>query len=151
MSGRRGFLALIGGAGAVTGSVLFRKTAAAPTLILPPDFTPGTAANQTPPNPAEVDAINAVRAGLSPALFLDWIEGGLRMVEDCKPGGGAFGAIWRDAYGDIPEPPRRFIGSGGRTPHEEAHLQQAIRGLKASLDQQIAWSNALPIRRGNGA
>ena len=44
MSGRRGVLALIGGAGAVTGSVLFRRAVAALTLILP-----GTAATTLPP------------------------------------------------------------------------------------------------------
>ncbi len=145
---RRGFLALIGGAGAVTGSVLVRKAAAAPTLILPPEFTSSSAsAAPASPSPAETDAIHAVKAGLSHAMFLDWLEGGLRLVEDCKPGGGIFGAYWREAkQGEIPAPPRRIVGEGGRTEHEQAYAMQCLDQLKGSLDRQIAWSKALPIR-----
>ncbi len=152
MNGRRNFLAMISGAGAVTGSVLFRKAAAGPTLILPPEFTSSsTSAAPVPPVPAEMDAVHAIKAGLSHAMYLDWLEGGLRLVEDCKPGGGAFGAIWRDAYGDMPPPPKRIVGSGGRTPHEQAYLEQTLGNLRASLDRQAAWSKALPIRQGGGA
>ncbi len=152
MNTRRNFLAMVSGAGAVTGSVLFRKAAAVPTLILPPEFTSSsTSAAPIPPAPAEMDAVYAVKAGLSHAMYLDWLEGGLRLVEDCKPGGGAFGAIWREAYGDMPAPPKRIIGSGGRTPHEQAYLEQELNMLRASLDSRIAWSKALPIRQGGGA
>ncbi len=150
MSTRRGFLALVGGAGAVTGSVLFRKAAVRPTLILPPEFTSSsTSAAPTPPTPAEMDAIHSVKAGLPHAMFLDWLEGGLRLVEDCKPDGGAFGAIWRDVRGPIPAPPERHVGKGGRTPHEDAYLKQNLDSLIASLDRKIAWSEALPIRQGD--
>ena len=152
-STRRGFLALIGGAGAATGSVLVRKAAAAPTLILPPEFTSSSAsAAPASPSPAETDAIHAVKAGLSHAMFLDWLEGGLRLVEDCKPGGGIFGAYWRNAErGKLPPPPRRIVGEGGRTAHEQAYLEQSLDHLKGSLKCQVAWSKALPIRQGGGA
>ena len=153
MNGRRGFLALVGGAGAVTGSVLFRKAAATPTLILPPEFTSSTAsAAPMLPSPAEMDAVHSVKAGLSHAMFVDWLESGLRLVEDCKPGGGAFGAYWQEAErGQIPEPPRRIVGKGGRTDHEQAYLMQTLDQLKGSLEHQIAWSKALPIRQGDGS
>ena len=150
MTPRRGFLALVGGAGAVTGSVLFRKAAAKPTLILPPEFTSSsTSAAPMSPSPAEMDAVHAVKAGLSHDKFLDWLEGGLRLVEDCKPGGGAFGAYWREVeHGQIPPPPRRLIGSGGRTDHEQAYLEQTLNALQGSIKHEIAWSRALPIRKG---
>ncbi len=153
MSGRRGFLALVGGAGAVTGSVLFRKTAATPTLILPPEFTSSSAsAAPMSPSPVEMDAVNAVKAGLSHAMFVDWLESGLRLVEDCKPGGGIFGAYWREAdQGMIPEPPKRRVGEGGRTEHEDAYLRQTLGALRGSLDRQIAWSKALTIRQRDGS
>ena len=147
--GRRGFFAFLGGA-SVTGLATTRASVAKPTLILPPEFTasvPSVVANTV-----ELDAVHAVKAGLPHAMFLDWLEGGLRMVEDCKPGGGVFGAFWRDAAaGRIPEPPKRHVGSGGRTPHEQAYLMQNIDNLKASIERKIAWSKALPIRQGGAS
>ncbi len=104
------------------------------------------------PSPEEMDAVHAVKAGLSHAMFLDWLEGGLRLVEDCKPGGGIFGAYWREAkQGEIPAPPRRRVGKAGRTEHEQAHMMQCLNRLTGSLDRQIAWSEALPIRQGGKA
>lgn len=151
---RRGFLALVGGTGAFTGSVLFRKAVAAPTLILPPELAvPGAVPPvSAQPSGPEMQAVLDVKAGLSHAMFADWLESGLRLVEDCKPGGGIFGACWRDAKrGEIPPPPQRIVGKGGRTEHEQAHLEQTLDNLKGSLDRQIAWSKALPIRQGGGA
>lgn len=151
MSGRRGFLALVGATGAFTGAVFVRKAAAAPTLILPPDLVMPD--DQRPardqPSEPEMQAVLDVKAGLSHAMFVDWLENGLRLVEDCKPGGGIFGAYWREAKrGEIPPPPRRIVGEGGRTPHEEAHMMQSLDNLQGSLQRQIAWSKSLPIRRG---
>ena len=40
---------------------------------------------------SHLQAVLDIRAGISPDLFGDWLEGGLRMVEGCKPGG----RIWR--------------------------------------------------------
>ena len=100
MSNRRGFFALVGGA-FVTGAV-GRTKAASPTLLLPPEFTPSSASvAQALPSSAETEAIHAVKAGLPQAMFLDWLEGGLRLVEDCKPGrrrlrGNLAGGIRRD-------------------------------------------------------
>ena len=149
---RRGFLALVGGAGAFTGSVLFRKAAAAPTLILP-ELVTSTTARPTPAQPSapEMQAVLDVKAGLSHAMFLDWLESGLRLVEDCKPGGGTFGAYWREAKaGQIPAPPKRIVGTGGRTEHEDAYLRQCLDNLQGSLERRVAWSEALPIRRDGG-
>ena len=151
---RRGFLALVGGTGAFTGSVLFRKAAAAPTLILPPELAvPGAEPPvSAQPSGPEMQAVLALKAGLSQAMFADWLEAGLRLVEDCKPGGGVFGAYWRNAErGNMPPPPRRIVGEGGRTAHEQAYLEQTLDNLKGSLERQIAWSKALPIRQGGGA
>ena len=151
---RRGFLALVGGTGAFTGSVLFRKAAAAPTLILPPEMVATDAEQpvQAQPSEPEMQAVLDVKSGLSHAMFVDWLESGLRLVEDCKPEGGIFGAYWREAErGQIPAPPKRRIGNGGRTAHEEAYLRQSFDNVRGSLEQQIAWSKALPIRQGGGA
>lgn len=159
MNGRRSFLALVGGAGAVTGSVLFRKATAAPTLILPGDAatvaSPPTGGTTTPLlnavlacGESQMHAFLDVKQGLSEPMFLDWLESGLRLVEDCKPGGGVFGAYWREAKrGQIPEPPHRIVGEGGRTAHEDAWLRQSLDNLQGSLQRQIDWSNALPIRQ----
>ena len=104
------------------------------------------------PSQPEMQAVLDVKAGLSHAMFIDWLENGLRLVEDCKPGGGIFGAYWRDAKrGEIPEPPRRRVGEAGRTAHEDAYFNQALDNLGGSLDRQIAWSAALPIRQGRKA
>jgi hypothetical protein len=151
MTPRRGFLALVGATGAFTGSVFVRKAAAAPTLILPPDLIvpDGERPVREQPSEPEMQAVLDVKAGLSHAMFVDWLESGLRLVEDCKPGGGIFGAYWREAKrGQIPAPPRRIIGEGGRTPHEQAHLQQCFDNLQGSLQRQMEWSKALPIRQG---
>ena len=158
MSGRRGFLALIGGAGAVTGSVLFRKATAAPTLILP-----GTERTALPPlaDGTDTPLLNAVLAcgesqmhafidvkrGLSDAMFLDWLEGGLRLVQDCKADGGSFRAVVAET-GRVPKPPRRWVGPGGRTAHEQAYLEQTLGDLRASIDRSADWSAGLPIRQG---
>ena len=93
-----------------------------------------------------------VKQGLSEPMFVDWLESGLRLVEDCKPGGGIFGAYWREAEaGQIPAPPKRIVGEGGRTAHEQAYVEQCLDQLKGSVNRQIAWSKALPIRRGGKA
>ena len=160
MNGRRSFLALVGGAGAVTGSVLFRKATAAPTLILPTDAaavaTPSGGGTATPLlnavlacGESQMHAFLDVKQSLSEGMFLDWLESGLRLVEDCKPGGGIFGTHWREAEaGQIPPPPKRIVGNGGRTAHEDAYLRQTLDNLKGSLERQITWSQALPIRQG---
>ena len=38
-------------------------------------------------------AFITVAGGLPQDLFLDWFEGGLRMVEGCKPGGNIYRAM----------------------------------------------------------
>jgi hypothetical protein len=84
------------------------------------------------------------------ADYREW-ESGLRLVEDSKPGGGVFGAYWREAkHGEIPPPPRRGVASrnGGRTGHEQAYLEQSLDKLLRSVEHEIAWSKALPIRNG---
>ena len=86
-----------------------------------------------------------VKAGLSPAMFLDLLEGGLRMVQDCKPGGFDPAAF---ASRPIPVPPKRWVGPGGRTPHEQSYVEQAPNELKALVSQDQARSAALPIRQG---
>ena len=81
MSGRRGFLALVGGA-AVSGLVTVRA-AARPTLIMPPalvvDPTISAAAYPLLANqPSELRAFLHVKAMVPEDYYLDWIESGLR-------------------------------------------------------------------------
>ncbi len=114
MNGRRGFLAIVGGT-MVSGVAGWSKTAEHPRLLLParivqpiadqPAHRPGlspmqqTARGLVTPGSTLADypllsrqethmhAFITVAGGLPQDLFLDWLEGGLRMVEGCKPGG----------------------------------------------------------------
>lgn len=40
-----------------------------------------------------MDVFIDIKAGLPNDIFIDWLEGGLRMVEGCKPGGMIFRAM----------------------------------------------------------
>lgn len=46
---------------------------------------------QKPVQDTDLIAFSRVRAGVPDDVFADWLLGGLRMVESCKPGG----VIWR--------------------------------------------------------
>jgi hypothetical protein len=89
---RRSFFALIGSA-AVSGFVSHKATAATPMLILPPGGI--IPASQLPTGAYPLldqqktlmHGFIAVMGGLPDELFRDWMEGGLRQVESCKPGG----------------------------------------------------------------
>lgn len=89
MSGRRGFLALVGGA-FVTGGIRVGQ-AARPTLLLPTTGlvlpTTGVTRSRSP-----IVDMGRVLDGLPDDLYEDWITGGLRMVEGCKPGGNIYRA-----------------------------------------------------------
>ena len=85
MNGRRGFLALVSGA-TVSGCVLFRKAAAAPTLILP-SATVIPAPAERPrtffypllsTHESDVHALAHIRAKVPLEVFQDFLEGGLR-------------------------------------------------------------------------
>lgn len=89
MSGRRGFLALVGGA-FVTGGVKVGQ-AARPTLLLPTTGLVLPPADVVRSRSPIVD-MGRVLDGLPNELYQDWIEGGLRMVEGCKPGGNIYRA-----------------------------------------------------------
>ena len=114
MSGRRGFLAVVGST-MVAGIAGWSTTARHPTLLMPTRAMPRLA-DPSPPRaglstmqqtakglitaqalPARYPLLAAqetqmhafinVRSELPDEFFLDWLEGGLQMVEGCRPGG----------------------------------------------------------------
>ncbi len=106
MSGRRGFLALVGGA-VLTGPTTRQWGISRPTLVFPqtPTLAPSPSVGLIEPgNPTGYPLLDAVLArgesqmhafihvkgGLPDEVFFDWLEGGLRMVEGCKPGGSIY-------------------------------------------------------------
>ena len=95
-STRRRFFAFVGNA-AVTGLVTTQATTNAATLILPPVglIEPQRKRLGTYPllaqHKTDMDAFRAISEGLTAPgipewMFLNWMEGGLRNVEGCKPG-----------------------------------------------------------------
>ena len=101
MSTRRGFFAFIGNA-AVTGLVAHRASVAKPTLILPSTGL----VDPPPPLPkgypllmAKMEqggvmaALLEIKLNMPDELYLDWLEGGLRVAEGCKPGGLVYRAM----------------------------------------------------------
>ncbi len=107
MNGRRGFLALVGGT-VLTGPTTRQWGISRPTLVFPqvstlvpsPDaalLDPGVPTGKPlldallASGRSQMHAFVDVKAGLPDDLFFDWLEGGLRMVEGCKPGG----RIWQ--------------------------------------------------------
>ncbi len=97
MSGRRGFLAVVGGS-RVSGAIM-RRAEAKPTLILPPSaplietasvggIYPLLAAEQS-----QMHAFIRIKGAMPDDLFLDWLEGGLRMAKSAEPGGRLYRAL----------------------------------------------------------
>ncbi len=92
----------------VTGPTTRQWGISRPTLVFPqvPTLVPSPSAGLLDPgeptgNPlldallasgrSQMHAFIDVKAGLPDDLFFDWLEGGLRNVQACKPGG----LIWR--------------------------------------------------------
>jgi hypothetical protein len=84
LSGRRGFLALVGGA-FVSGGVRVGQ-AARPTLLLPPNGLVSPSAAVVRSRSPVLD-FSRVLDGLPADMYEDWMAGGLRCVESCKRGG----------------------------------------------------------------
>lgn len=84
MSGRRGFLAFIGGL-AIGGTAVQVQAAATPTLILPPKLVPASLLPGELPllhrHETRLDALIKVYSQTPTAQFNAWLEAGLRMVE----------------------------------------------------------------------
>jgi len=87
VNGRRGFMAIVGGA-AVTGLVTLRSSAARPTLIMPSALVVDTPIPAAYPllagHESQMHAMLHIKGMVPHDYFLEWLEGGLRTARMFK-------------------------------------------------------------------
>ena len=131
MSGRRNFLAFVGGA-FVSGGVKVGQ-ATRPTLLLPSTGLASQPAAVVRSRSPILD-FGRVLDGLPDDLYQDWIEGGLRMVEGCKRGGNIYRAALtegRDLAAEVEQARADFAR------HREAFLTEIGFGEYARSTRTI--------------